>query len=146
MYINKENIPVVAMEFMNEVHAEDVEIINELFELILAYENNPTQENKKLLNAKYKYWYNHTVEHFKDEEVMMVEKNFPPYPIHKGEHDSTLQIMENLFQLWEKSGDIQILKRYFIEELPQWLIQHIQSMDTVTAMFFKSGLSPCSMR
>ena len=145
MLIDKQNTPMVAMEFMNDVHMEDIDIINKLFESILRYEENSSCENKELINAQYEAWYEHTLEHFKGEETMMREKNFPPYLFHKGEHDKALSIMDNEFRKWQAANDIQALKHYFTEELPQWLIQHIQSMDTVTAMFFKSGLSPCQI-
>jgi hemerythrin-like metal-binding protein len=102
--------------------------------------NRLGKEFRSNSNSKY-YRY-----HFKGEEVMMQEKNFPPYPFHKGEHDKVLSIMNDIFLKWKETNDIQVLKQYFIEELPQWLVQHIQSMDTVTAMFFKTGLSPCSMK
>lgn len=146
MLINKQNMPLVAMDFMNEVHSEDIDIINELFELILKFEKSPTDENNELINIKYQEWFDHTVEHFKGEEEMMQEKNFPPYPFHKAEHDNALSIMNDVFNKWKETNDIKILNQYFIEELPQWLVQHIQSMDTVTAIFFKTGLSPCSMK
>ena len=145
MLINKQSMPLVAMEFMNEVHGEDVEIINHVFELILTYENEPTESNKSNVNQKYREWVEHTVAHFRREEAMMIEKSFPPYPVHKGEHDNALLIMDGVFNAWQQEDDIQILKRYFVEELPRWLVTHIQTMDTVTAMFFKTGLSPCAM-
>lgn len=47
MLIEKQNMPMVAMEFMNDVHGEDIDIINELFGLILDYEKNPTNELKE---------------------------------------------------------------------------------------------------
>ncbi len=146
MLINKQVLPLVAIDFMNEVHAEDADIINELFELILQYEQNPTEKNKIEINQKYKEWYTHTVDHFQGEEVLMKEKKFPPYPFHKGEHDRALSIMDEKFMEWNKTNNIQSLKQYFIEELPLWLEQHIKSMDTVTAMFFRTGLSPCAMK
>ena len=144
--LDKNALPLVAMEFMNEVHLEDVDIINDLFELILTYENTPNEENENNLNTKYKEWFDHTVEHFKGEEVMMEEKMFPPYPIHKGEHQYALNRMDEIFKQWQISKDISILKVYVVEELPEWLTNHIQTMDTVTAMFFKTGLSPCAMQ
>lgn len=146
MLINKQTIPLVAIDFMNDVHFEDIEIINTLFELILEYEKNSTEKNKILLNQKYKEWVEHTIAHFKREEVMMNEKRFPPYLFHKGEHDRALAIMDTIFINWDTTNDVGILKHYFIEELPQWLVKHIQSMDTVTAMFFRTGFSPCSMK
>jgi len=53
--------------------------------------------------------------------------------------------MDELFRTWQTTRDINILKNYFTTTLPQWLTHHIQTMDTVTAMFFKTGLSPCSI-
>lgn len=145
MLIDKNSTPIVAMDFMNDVHFEDIDIINELFELILKYENDSTEENKVLISQQYIQWINHTVAHFQREEEMMIEKKFPPYYAHKGEHDNALSIMNKIFNEWQSEEDIKILKHYFIEVLPQWLINHIQTMDTVTAMFFKNGMSPCSM-
>lgn len=146
MLIDKQALPMVAMDFMNEVHLEDVDIINELFEQILDYENDPTQLNKQKIEQLYTKWFEHTVNHFKGEEVEMEAKNFPPYPVHKGEHTYALNRMEEVLQEWKNANDIKILKEYFIEELIPWLTNHIQTMDTVTAMFFRTGLSPCAMQ
>lgn len=146
MLIDKKTMPLVAMDFMNDIHKEDIDIINEIFELILDYEQNPNNTIKEVINLKYKQWYDHTVDHFKEEEIMMQKKSFPPYPFHKGEHDKALLKMDDIFKQWQNTNDIQILKKYFKKELPTWLVQHIQSMDTVTAMFLKTGLSPCSMK
>lgn len=145
MLIDKTDIPAVAMDFMNDVHEEDREIINEIFELILNYENEATTPNKEAINLKYQAWTQHTIEHFQGEEVKMQELNFPPYPMHKGEHDQALAQMAEVFQQWNETNDVKILKAYFIEVLPNWLVHHIQTMDTVTASFFKTGLSPCSL-
>ena len=145
MLIDKTDLPVVAMDFMNDVHEEDREIINELFELILTYENEATMTNKENINAKYQQWTQHTIEHFQGEEVKMQKLNFPPYPMHKGEHDQALEQMDAVFQQWNDSSDVKVLKTYFIEVMPQWLVQHIQTMDTVTASFFRTGLSPCGL-
>jgi len=145
MLIDRDDLPVVAMEFMNDVHYEDMEIINKLFELVLAYGKEPTLENQKALDQKYQEWIAHTVDHFKGEEVMMLEKGFPPYAMHKGEHDRALEEMQTLFRQWQESRDISPLKIYLIERLPQWLVHHISTMDTVTANFFKTGLSPCGV-
>lgn len=145
MLFDENKLPMVAMEFMNDVHLEDVDIINELFELVLLYEKEPNEDNKGKLNTQYKLWFEHTVDHFSGEEEMMQEMAFPPYPMHKGEHDNALMVMENVFKKWQESEDIIILKTYLNETLPTWLINHIQTMDTVTAMFFKSGVSPCSV-
>ena len=145
MLIEKENIPLVAMEFMNDTHKEDVDIINELFAQVLAYEEKQTKENKEKIDELYRKWFQHTVEHFRAEEVMMLEKNFPPYPMHKGEHENALRIMDDVFRHWQESNNINVLKLYFNDHLVQWLVNHINTMDTVTARFFESGVSPCAL-
>jgi len=143
MLISKDEMPLVAMEFMNAVHLEDIEIINELFSLIIACDKG--ESSIEAINQKYQEWISHSVEHFRGEEVMMLEKGFPPYAMHKGEHDRALSEMKEIFQEWQKSADLSVLKIYLIERLPFWLINHINTMDTVTARFFNTGLSPCGV-
>jgi len=144
MLIDKQALPIVAMDFMNEVHYEDIDIINALFELVLTYDKNPNEENFDAINMQYEKWYAHTVNHFEGEETKMLELNFPPYAMHKGEHDKALERMNEIYHEWEKSKNIFVLKIYLIEELPAWLRQHIQTMDTITAMFFNTGTMSCA--
>lgn len=139
-----ETIPMVAMDFMNATHQEDKDIINALYELIVAYEHSPSQALKESINSKYEEWFEHTIHHFRAEEQKMQALNFPPYMFHKGEHDRALSTMQAIFMRWQKEERVVILKEYFEKELVQWLVVHIQTMDTVTANFFKTGQSPCS--
>ena len=145
MLIDTKSIPQVAMAFMNETHTEDVVIINDLYALISAYEKEPNAENKKPLDAKYEEWTLHTIEHFRVEEEKMLNEGFPPYAMHKGEHDNALAQMDTQFRAWQKSQNIAALKTYIGAELPQWLSNHIATMDTVTAMFFQTKQVPCSL-
>lgn len=144
MLLDSKSIPQVAMAFMNETHQEDVDIINELYELILEYENEPNTESKKCLNVKYEEWILHTIEHFRAEEERMHSLGFPPYAMHKGEHDNALVKMDTHFRAWQNSQNIVALKAYVGVELPQWLSNHIATMDTVTAMFFQIKETPCA--
>lgn len=143
MLINKNDLPLVAEDFMNDVHFEDVEIINNLYEKLLTYINDSTKENKNIFIDNYQEWYDHTVAHFKGEEEKMLELNFPPYMMHKSEHERCLEQMRLILEHFIKNEDSQILKNYFEIDLINWLINHIHTMDTVTAMFFKTGQSPC---
>ena len=142
MLIEHHEIPQVDMDFMNEVHKEDIDIINTIFEHILKYDES--EESTAAIDNLYQQWIEHTVNHFHNEEIKMQEMRFPPYLAHKGEHDRALQEMRDLFNTWQQSRDIKTLKIYFIEILPAWLYNHISTMDTVTARFFATGESPCS--
>jgi hemerythrin len=145
MLINKNNLPLVAMDFMNETHFEDVEIINELYKYILEYEKEQNELSLKNLEIKYKEWITHTENHFETEEIQMREKGFFAYEFHKNEHNINLSEIKQLFNNFQETKNILELKSYFENNLVSWLINHIQTMDTVTAMFFKTGMSPCSM-
>lgn len=144
MLINKNNLPLVAEDFMNDVHYEDVDIINDLYEKLLNYIDAETKENKNIVIDAYQNWYDHTVSHFKGEEDKMIELNFPPYMMHKGEHEKCLEQMRQVLDYFIKNDDKEFLKSYLELDLINWLVNHIQTMDTVTAMFFKTGMSPCS--
>lgn len=146
MLIDKNNLPLVAEEFMNDVHFEDVEIINELYETVQKYKNDKTEDNKNIVIEIYTKWFNHTVDHFKGEEDKMIELHFPPYMMHKGEHERCLEHMRYIIENFKNSGDEKTLLKYLEVDLINWLVNHIQTMDTVTAMFFKTGLSPCAMQ
>lgn len=143
MLIDKTKLPLVDMDNMNEVHLEDVDIINELSDLIDSYEKKPSDDLFHKINSQYEKWYEHTVNHFENENQMMLDKNFPPYPMHKMEHDSALNIMHSVYIKWKEKKEIYILKKYIQQDLVKWLVNHIQTMDTITAKFLKTGFMTC---
>ncbi len=143
MLIDKNSLPLVDMDNMNDVHFEDVDIINNLSSLLDKYENTPSEDLYQEINKQYEKWFEHTINHFASEEEMMLEKNFFAYPMHKGEHTNALQVMQGVYEYWKNKKDIQALKKYVQQDCIDWLLHHIQTMDTVTAKFLKTGMSPC---
>ena len=146
MLLDIANVPVVAMDFMNEVHAQDVVVINDLYALIEAYEAAPNEANAEAIAKQLAFWFEHTVSHFQGEETQMREKRFPPYAMHKSEHDNALAKMDFVLRNWSRTKDIGMLRAYVTQDVPAWFMQHIATMDTVTANFLSTGMSPCSMR
>ncbi len=140
MLISQEMVPQVSQKFMNDTHKEEVDIINALFEEILAFGN--TNDNTEKIDTLYKEWIAHTIEHFTTEEIEMIEAEFPSFPIHKAEHDKVLQQMNDVFNAWERTREIKILQMYFMDVVPQWLISHISSMDAMTANYIGGGITP----
>jgi len=138
MLIDHNDIPQVSQDFMNNTHSEEVDIINTLFDEILLYEKGESSVEK--VDTLYQEWVKHTVEHFTREEVEMLEAEFPAFNMHKQAHDQELAQMNKVFQAWKKDHDIKILKGYFIEVVPEWLIAHISSMDAMTANFLGGGM------
>ncbi len=129
---------MVAMPSMNDTHLEDIIIINKLSAAV---------ENKDIdsINTIFDELIEHTIAHFEGEEAMMREKKFPPYPVHKGEHDRVLHELKSIAKNFRESdGDFLLVTAYVDGALVPWLIHHIETLDTVTAMFLENGVSPCS--
>jgi hemerythrin len=135
--MRQEELPMVAMAAMNDTHLEEMILINKISE---AVEQKDEEKVTVLLDALLE----HTIEHFSGEEKMMCQKRFPPYPMHKGEHDQALAELRIVVALWKEQHDFASLARYIGETLPQWIVQHIRTMDTATANFLAGGASPCS--
>lgn len=121
-------VPKVAYDEMNRVHGEEVELLNRLETQLDAHD---TEAIAQTLDDMLE----HTREHFANEERLMLEVQFPPYMMHKNEHTRALNEMQNVIMDWRNRKDDGILWDYFLETIPQWLTQHIASMDTITAQF-----------
>lgn len=138
--LNKEQLPVVALETMNTVHYEEVDLINALYAQVEAYTAGsvlPEAVDESLATLLA-----HMREHFAGEEALMREGGFPVYPVHKAEHDRVLREAQAIYQDWHVGRDLAALSTYLYQTLPTWLMNHISTMDTVTALF----LSPLSTR
>ena len=122
-------VPRVAFEEMNAVHAEEVEQLNRIEALLDA--DAATEELSTALEALF----DHTRVHFANEERLMRETGFPPYEMHKAEHDRALNEFQLVMMEWRNRKDNGILREYIGSTVPQWLHQHIATMDTVTANF-----------
>lgn len=130
--ITQEQLPMVAMSSMNDTHLEEILIINKLDDAAKSNETEAVQEILKELLE-------HTIMHFSDEEDMMEEALFPAFKMHKSEHDRHLHELRSIIQYFQEHKDINAIHAYIEGNLTQWLINHIETMDTVTAVFLQSG-------
>ncbi|NTV94009.1 MAG: hemerythrin family protein [Thiobacillus sp.] len=81
----------------------------------------------------------HNREHFGREEVAMQATGFPPYPVHKNEHERALDWLAGLTAgIAAGSADPAMVVRVIGQEIPAWFIQHIQTMDWATANWIAS--------
>lgn len=128
--IDKHTLPRVAYEMMNEVHYEEVDLLNRI-ETALDEAKVDHEKIDALLNEMLE----HTHTHFANEETLMKETGFPAFMMHQGEHIRVLNEMKRIVIQWEVQRDTDIIRNYFLGTLQEWLIQHINTMDTVTAQF-----------
>lgn len=126
---------MVAIASMNDTHLEDIILVNKLS---LAAQN----KDADAASATFAELIEHTINHFSAEEAMMEEKNFPGYPTHKAEHDRVIKELKAVGQRFNEEKDFELIKAYLDGALAPWLIQHIETLDTVTAMFLKNATMP----
>lgn len=132
MRLNPSDIPEVAMQFMHDVHLDEVDMLNELYGLIEEVEQgNDVPGLTEMVDALLA----HTRAHFAGENEKMRKHQFPPYPIHKQEHDRLLQEFTVVVDQWKQSGELVPLADYLRITLPAWMMNHISTMDDVTANF-----------
>ncbi|MGA8892213.1 MAG: hemerythrin family protein [Anaeromyxobacteraceae bacterium] len=131
--VDLDAIPQVALPFVNHDHREEARLLNDLADAVAGHQSGkvPVEAVLNRLDALFE----HTQEHFGREEEAMQKAGFPAYPVHKGEHERVLGEMEAEEVHFRETGDTARLTAYVTEGVPAWFIQHIQSMDAVTAQF-----------
>jgi hemerythrin len=127
------DIPQVAMDTMNEVHREELMIVNNIHLAIL-------DNNEEEISLLCKQWLEHTKAHFDRENLMMEKYGFPAYHCHRGEHVEALEVLQTVIQSWNENKDLKVLALYVKDSWPQWYVNHISTMDLVTSAFIKQSM------
>jgi hemerythrin len=132
MLIKENEIPRVALNDMNKVHAVEIEIVNKLYDAIVKNE-----DAAKILKY-FDEFLNDVINHFTFEQGLMEKYNFFAYPVHRAEHDRVLYELKSLEKMLKEKGDIKTVKDYLENVFKPWIINHVQTMDTVTAMYLSN--------
>ncbi|NQZ52831.1 MAG: hemerythrin family protein [Piscirickettsiaceae bacterium] len=135
--LDTETFPKVDFDFMNETHFEEIEIVNELGRLITAYQQDATFTENEINKITYSLacWLQHTQTHFDRENMLMMNIQFPMYLVHSSEHSHVLKNMNQIVKAWKNNNDIEPLVDYVFTVWPEWFVEHVESMDMVTAQF-----------
>lgn len=126
--IDKTTLPQVAYEMMNEVHREEADLLNKL-----ETQLNESTIDTDAVDATLQELLAHTHEHFGNEEILMKEVSFPAYTMHQGDHIRVLNEMKRIYSQWQTQKNPDLIREYFLGTLQEWLIPHINTMDTITA-------------
>ena len=130
-----EQIPLVALESMNQTHREEVELVNRLATLVA--DGIRGQADEAAIAAQLDRWLDHTRDHFARENALMQQYAFPAYPVHSGEHERVLSLLEDLRRTWIESRALRPLALFLFEEWRAWFDNHVHTMDNVTASFIR---------
>ena len=135
--LDKDTIPRVEIDFMNNTHFEEVELVKELGQLILSYQKTDTHSDEEisLISRSLNVWLEHTKTHFDRENELMKLTQFPAYPIHSNEHQIALERMSSYVKAWEIDENIDHIADYVFTQWPAWFNEHVNTMDMMTAKF-----------
>ena len=136
--IYAEQVDYLEVESMQETHEREIAILNEVDKLAVTYELK--KEGLEALQSKLEEYIEHVTEHFASEERLMLEHNYPEYEMHKMAHDMFLADLEYSAGPWRRSGDMKKII-YFIRKTPEWLVMHVNSVDTPAANFLARKMS-----
>lgn len=123
---------LVEIDSMNEVHKKEIELLNNLYKSILDKDNEKITENFDIFIEDVKH-------HFDSEEVLMKKYNFPPIMKHKMAHMQAVMEIRKARTDWDKYSEVEVLQDYFENAFKPWLIRHLNWMDSVTAKFLKEN-------
>ncbi|GAB5605047.1 bacteriohemerythrin [Sideroxyarcus sp. TK5] len=126
------NYPRVAIDFMNNDHAEFVALRKHLLDLL------HTGADHAQVDAMLDHLLEHTRLHFAEEEQLMLSVKFPPYPMHKGEHDKVLDDMAARVEAWRTARNVTALSDWLEHAVRDWFVNHVSSMDFVTAAYIQA--------
>jgi hemerythrin len=118
-------ISQVKFEPMNDIHNNEVKVLNALLEAI---------EKNTDIESKFNVFLDDVKHHFNFEQELMEKYNFFAKIPHKMEHDKIVRELEEIKST--KLDDVEFLNSYFYQHFIPWLQNHINTMDTVTAGYF----------
>ncbi len=127
MLIRPEDLQRVANMFMNAIHEDEVNLINELYTALKEKDLDKVDRLMEELSIDIE-------EHFSTEEEFMREAEFFAYPMHKADHDRMREEVNKVYKLYKRDRSIESVISFLEEKLVPWLKLHIAQWDSVTAM------------
>ncbi|MGC8677029.1 MAG: bacteriohemerythrin [Hydrogenobaculum sp.] len=134
MLLPKERILQVALMEMNDIHFEEIDLLNELYDAIKN--NEPTERIEKLFED----FLADVVYHFEFENNAMKETGFFAYPMHRQEHEMRMAELNKLKEDFYTTKNKKLIANYLEQKFIPWLIIHVPTMDTVTAQYLADYL------
>ncbi|ADU96364.1 bacteriohemerythrin [Thermovibrio ammonificans] len=132
--IEPKDLPLTAYEGMNAVHLRELGILNRLYSALGGEADD--SEVEKL----FREFIEDVENHFSYEEELMKLTYFFAFDCHHGEHNRVRQELKEVFNRWLKTKDRKAALNYFESTFKPWIVEHINTMDTVTAQWVAKSL------
>jgi hemerythrin len=100
-----ENLHLVDLDSMNEVHKAEVEILENLYSAVLEKDISATDQQLEL-------FFNDVKQHFEGEEKKMVDHKFPMIMKHKMAHLNAIMELSKAKKDWELNKNPENIQDY----------------------------------
>ena len=127
MLFEKSEVQQVSNAMMNMLHEEEIEIVNNFHDAVLAKDIDKITDLFDVLAYDVE-------DHFSTEEDMMEESQFYAAQIHKAEHDSMRKKVKDIRESWDKNKDPKEVQVFLEGEFKHWMVLHVARWDSETAM------------
>ena len=127
MLMQVRDVQQVSNAMMNMLHEEEIEIINDFHDAVIAKDIEKIDELFKVVEFDVE-------DHFSTEEEMMEESKFYAMQMHKSEHDTMRKKLKNIKENWKANQNPQAVQDFLEGEFKHWIILHISRWDSETAM------------
>lgn len=129
--ITQDQLTMVAIPSMNDMHLEEMLLINSLHDAVQSRNVQAIKEKLEELLKESKI-------HFSEEEKMMEEADYADFYTHKGEHDRQLHELAHIIKYFTERQDPQAIAAYIEGNLNSWTTHHIKTMDADMARFLQT--------
>jgi hemerythrin len=136
--VDLDAIPLVPLEFVNVDHREEGRLLNAVADAVDALDAGRGDAGASL--ASLVALREHTAAHFGREDDAMRRTGFPAFPVHHTEHVRVLAELDDEIRRFRETGDVARLRAWVLGDVPQWFVNHIVTMDLVTARFVASRI------
>jgi len=127
----------VVLDSYNEAHKMMADLANRVYDLLIAARAG--DEHDHAISESLEMLIRHTALQFEYEDSEMREAGFPGNIQHTEAHRASLLKLTEARLHWLREGDKEALDYYLTDSLTPWLIDHIDQMDTVAAMYIAAG-------
>lgn len=115
-------------EIYNSTHPEIDEQHKRLFDILVELEKNPLKtKTQDEIRDFIKRIREYEREHFRDEEALMKEIEYPGYEEHRKEHQEFAEQMDKIIKRTEDTS--MMFTQSFIDYIKSWLIGHMLGTD-----------------
>lgn len=127
MLMKLQDVQQVSNAMMNMLHEEEIEIINDFHDAVIAKDIEKIDELFKVVQFDIE-------DHFSTEEEMMEQSQFYAFQMHKSEHDTMRKKLKKISDHWEAHKNPQEVQEFLEGEFKHWIVLHISRWDSETAM------------